>query len=148
MDSISNSQVSETQSNLLPLQLTVPYLYDTVLLSTKSCQSFERATFPVSRPSLGRKDNSTLTLPTEREHGGHDLCGAQYSAWNGTRTLTHCAKSRILIFLCTTELSSSTVQPLSRITISLYAEKRTPKKGILVGEQEIACTPQRGSSIS
>jgi hypothetical protein len=148
MESINNPQASEAQSNLLPLQLTSTYLYDPALINTKFCQSFERAIFPVSRLSLGRKDNSTLTLPTEREHGGRDLCRAQHSAWNGTRSSTHCAKSRTIRFLCTTELSSSAVRPLSRITVSLYAEKRTRKKDILLGRQEIACVPQHGLSIS
>jgi hypothetical protein len=88
--------------------------------------------------------------PTGRELGVHDLCGAQHSAWNGTIMSTNCAQSRILIFLCTTELSSSVLQPLSQITVSLYAEKRTAnlKKDILIGRQEIASVPQHGSSIS
>jgi hypothetical protein len=89
-----------------------------------------------------------LLLPTGRELGGHGPCGAQHSAWNGTRMSTNCAKSRILILLCTAELSSSAVQPLSRITVSLFAEKRTPKKDVLVGRQQITCVPRHGSSIS
>ena len=39
------------------------------------------------------------------------------------------------------------MQPLSRITVSLYA-KLALQKDVLVGRQEIACEPRRGLSIS
>jgi hypothetical protein len=58
----------------------------------------------------------------------------------------HCEKCRILIAMYD-QISSSAVQPPSRIIISLYAEKIT-RKDILIGKQEIDCEPQLRSSIS
>jgi hypothetical protein len=60
----------------------------------------------------------------------------------------YCGKSHILVPYVQLS-SSSVVQPLSRIrmTVSLYAAMAT-QKDILVGRQEIACEPARGSSIT
>jgi hypothetical protein len=51
------------------------------------------------------------------------------------------------LFVFTTEFFCSAVQPLSTITISLFA-KRMMHKDPLIGRKEVVCEPQHGASFS